>query len=164
MLSTLLLLWDMRGPRTFLLHIREQNPSVALSPVQESPLFIAEHTWESVSPQGRDAPAGPSLLSRAWSHLHGATLLDPLCICYSAPFRFDPCPLISVKSVLSISGFHVGAGEDVGHMCMHVAGRGRPLSVYDCLWNRVSHYTRSSPVRCTILDDIKADYLLGYKV
>lgn len=161
MLSTLLLLWDMRGPRIFLLHIREQNPSVALSSVQENPLSIAEHTWESVSPQGQDAPAGPSLLSRAWSPLHGAHCRI---LSVFVPVLLSDCPLISVKSVLSISGFRVGAGEDVGHRCMHVAGRGRPLSVSDCLWNRVSHYTRSSPIKCTILDDIKADYLLGYKV
>lgn len=115
-------------------------------------------------------PTGTGCSRRAFPALQSlespprCSLPDSLCICSSAPFRLGPCPLISVESVLSISGFRVGAAEDVGHRCMHVAGRGRPLSVSDCLWNRVSHYTRSSPIKCTILDDIKADYLLGYKV
>lgn len=81
---------------------------------------------------GVSLPTGTGCSSRALAALQSlepsprCSLLDPLCICYSAPFRLGPCLLISVKSVLSISGFRGGAGEDVGHMCMHVAGRGWP--------------------------------------
>lgn len=130
MLSTLLLLWDMRGPRIFLLHIREQNPSVALSPVQESPLSIAEHTWESVSPQGQDAPAGPSLLSRAWSPLHGAHCRSSL---YLFQCSFQTWSLPAYQCDISLVYLRVPCGSWGG--CgsqVHACGRQRSTSI--SLW------------------------------